>query len=551
MIQRAFQHRSGRVISLSRFVLALVFFVSVWIDPRQPARDEMLGYPILFAYLAASAVFLAISWHNWWVDYRLARTVHVLDILTFVAAVYFTEGFTSNFTSPFFSFFAFLLLSATLRWGWRATALTAAAATGLYLVLGVAVQYGVPDFDPYRFGRRVVYLVVLSFVIIWFGINEHQAALTRQAGELEVAPGAQTPPVREALEYASARTGAKRAVFAWWEKEEPWIRVTELEGGELREQRFGPAELGGLLSGEAGEEPFLFDLPRRRALFLRGEGGNRLTAIPQPVDPAFAERFGMQQGLAVSIRSLGYGGELFLLDVPGMCCDDLKVARVIGREVAMALDRYTMLVMGEETAVSRARFAIARDLHDSVAQVLAGASFRLEALRSWIKAGKDADPEIVAMKEALRIEQKHVRSLIARLRLGKDSARPTDIGETLAELSNNLGRQWGLTFSFSAPQESLEAPAWLVHEIGQLLREAVANAARHGRARHASVGVSWDEGQIRLIITDDGAGLPVQGDNVRPWSIHERVRNLGGTLSLQSMEQGLRLEIKLPREDRE
>jgi signal transduction histidine kinase len=278
------------------------------------------------------------------------------------------------------------------------------------------------------------------------------------------------------------------------------------------------------------------------------EGRERLTSIPAPINPDFARRMGMDSGLAVPVRALNYEGQLFFLGVPGLCCDDLSIGSAIGREVGTAFDRFAMIKMREEAAANDARLVVARDLHDSVAQVLAGASFRLEALRSWIKAGNDPDPEIVGMKDALRTEQRHVRELIAKLRLGGGSLQPTDIVESLAQLADDLNSQWAMSCHFSAAG-TLEGPAWFVHELRQLVREAAANAARHGQARHLSINLAWDEREIRLVVADDGSGLPAPDGGVRPWSIHERVKNLGGTLSLDSTQGGVKLEIHLPREE--
>jgi hypothetical protein len=41
LLSRQFEHRSGRIIALCRFVLATVFFVALWIDPSQPARSDI------------------------------------------------------------------------------------------------------------------------------------------------------------------------------------------------------------------------------------------------------------------------------------------------------------------------------------------------------------------------------------------------------------------------------------------------------------------------------------------------------------------------------
>lgn len=350
-----------------------------------------------------------------------------------------------------------------------------------------------------------------------------------------------------ALRYAAAQTGANRGVLAWWSHEEPWVHVIEYRGGAANTQRFGPQELGAIVASTAASRPFLFDRRRRRALQCSPHAGEEPQSLPQPLADEFGERFDLPSGLAIPIKASGYSGEMFLVGVPGMCCDDLSVGTSIAEEVAQALDRFSMRAISEESAVNRTRVAIARDLHDSVAQVLAGALFRMQALRSWIKAGEDPDPEIVAIKQALRSEQQHVRTLIAKLRLGGASNRPTDLAESLRMIVADVSVQWGKDISFHAEPGPLEVPAWLAHELHQLVREGAANAVRHGGAASVTITMSWSEHQICLVIADNGEGFPAEQGNIQPWSMHERVKSLGGTLSLLSTNRGAKLDIRVPK----
>jgi signal transduction histidine kinase len=216
-----------------------------------------------------------------------------------------------------------------------------------------------------------------------------------------------------------------------------------------------------------------------------------------------------------------------------------------------------MMSSGEETAVSRTRLIIARDLHDSVAQVLAGACFRLEAIRGWVRAGKDPDAEILAVKDALKVEQRNIRELIAKLRLGGDSVRQVDLIESLRDLTAELSRQWSIDCSLVRQREGrLSEPAWLTHEVQQLVREAVANAVRHGGTRSVSVHVSWTHEDVILSVTDRGTGFAAAGpksntaskrSEPRPWSIHSRITSLGGNLTVASNREGAQLTINIPR----
>ena len=65
------------------------------------------------------------------------------------------------------------LLSAAIRWSWRETALTAAAVLLLFAAAGTAaILLGTTEFDLVRLMMRSAYLVVLSLLFVWFGVNE-------------------------------------------------------------------------------------------------------------------------------------------------------------------------------------------------------------------------------------------------------------------------------------------------------------------------------------------------------------------------------------------
>ncbi len=109
---------SGRVIALGRLMLATLFMVALMIDVSQPVQAPTETYELLLLYQLFAAVIALATWNNWWLDAKLAGPAHAVDIALFTVLVFVTEGYTS----PFFVFFVFLLLSAAIRWGWKETA---------------------------------------------------------------------------------------------------------------------------------------------------------------------------------------------------------------------------------------------------------------------------------------------------------------------------------------------------------------------------------------------------------------------------------------------
>jgi signal transduction histidine kinase len=544
MIQGAFRHRPGRVIALGRLVLAMVFMLVVWLGPQQANPEPRL---LLAAYDIWAAVILLLTWRNWSLDHRLAEFAHMVDIAMFGLMVYFTEGYTS----PFYTFFVFLMLSAAIRWSWRETALTAVAVLLLFVTAGAAslsFDYGEVDRD--RLLVRLSHLVVLSLIIIWFRINEQPEDGSRRGAEPEPLEG---PPIEAALHRAAERMKAKRMLFVWWQPEEPWVNVTELDGDKLRAERLGPDEFEAFFSDPVDGLPFLFD--DRKALGLTRSVGDssRQRRFQQRIAPDFARRFNIREGIVIRVRARDFAGELFALDINGLCAEDLRAAEALGEEISSLLDRWSMTAMSEEAAVARARMSLARDLHDGAVQGLAGAAFRLEGLKSWIGEGKDAAAEIDAIKTELAEEQRNIRAFIAGLRGVRGSDRRIDLGSGLPIVADQLHRRWGIRCDLAEPREPVEGPLWMEHELHQILHEAVANAVRHGEATALKVTLARAAGAIALAVEDNGIGVAaakarrgVASGPASLWSVRERVNALGGSLNVASDAGGTRLEINLP-----
>jgi signal transduction histidine kinase len=538
-LAREFEHRSGRTIGLCRFVLATVFYIALWVAPDQPVRSSASGYGILFGYMLLASVMLVIAWRNWWWDQRLAWPMHVVDIVLFLAAVYFTEANNDSFTSPFLAFFAYLMLSATIRWDWRATALTSVVCAALYLFVGLAMRSIDIDLDMFRFARRITYMVVLAMVLIWFGLQRREQSVERFVEP----PGSADdprPPLLDALRYAMAAAGAQFGAIAWADEEEPDIEVRSI-GIDCLTGRISPE----ILSPDA---PFaavtqLFDRPRKRIL---REGGWRCIAVHTEVDDPFGVHCGLDQGLALPFSAVTGRGEILLAGIPGVGADHVEMGSLIAREVGVGFDRQATLALVREGAVVRMRDAVARDLHDTIAQSLSGASLRLEGLRHWIRDGGDPETEIQAIKSALRAEQSHVRGMIDRLRQGDSVLPDATAARILGPLLRDLSEYWGISIDIGDGAKGIVIPGWLAHELRQVLREAVANAVRHGGASKVAIALAEENGMLRLTVADDGTGFPPDQMNTQPRSIGERVAALGGSLDVASGTAGTALTFALP-----
>jgi signal transduction histidine kinase len=541
VIAALFEHRSGRIIAVSRVIFAIIFFGAVLVDPSTPAEPSNPVFQILGAYLMLAIVLFAVAMRSWWWDHLLAWPMLTVDILALLAAVFLTEGSSNDFTSPFLAIFAFVMLSATIRWNWRVTLGAAVAVTFLYCALGLWVSVADPDFNTVRFGRRVAYLLVLSLILVWFGLQRREQHIDRFHEQPQPVP-APLPPLEEALAFAIAQSGARAGAIAWNDTEEP---TTELrtQGLSASRQQLGPETMLG--DAGVGQRARIFSADRRRS--LRASRRGRPVALSTPATEPLADLLGVGEALAFPVTGGTGSGEIVLSGISGICEDHVAIGALIGRELEAALDRHARLMLLHESGLARSREALARDLHDSVAQSLAGAAMRVEGLRRSIQAGNDPEVEIGQIKEALRAEQRHVRTMIDRLRYSEETERSVDLSASMRRVLEELSVRWAISIGGPAA-EPIMVPISLDYEIANLLREAVANAVRHGKATEVGVSIDAGEGGIVIEIVDNGGGFAAGTGPEAPRSIRERTRRHGGDLSVRSGPDGTHLAIDLPLE---
>ena len=545
--------RTARALAISRAILALVFLVAVWLEPAGPARMAWLACAMLIAYFAWSCLIAAIAWSSWWWDFRLARPVQIIDVIVFEAAAFVTETAANDFSSPFLAFSAFLLITASVRWGQLSVLLTALALIGLYGVAGALFHAVGIWIDPFQFGLRLMYMIALSMMIIWLsaergvsrGIPLPIPAPDTGPDTCAIADKRRNAVMAGALAHVRRSCHARGAAIAITRTEEPWIDLYCDYGGLFTAERIGPGALNEDFGRDPRHDAVLFDLPRQRRIVALPD--LKLAPLAGEFAYALAQTCQVSSGLLAGFRSVGSHGQVLVWGVSHPATDDLPVIAALARDIGAAIDREDMAMLAQSIAVSNLRNDLARDLHDSVAQFLAGTLFRLEALRRWIREGHDPDPEILAMKEAFRGEQGQLRMMIERLRRGVEGDRGTDIVTELETLMVEMGAHWQIAAAVRSDARPITVSMGLTHELRLLVREAVANAVRHGACTRIDLDLaSRNEGLLQISISDNGNGFLHAPPGSRPRSIGERIDALGGRMDIVSGASGVRLDIVVP-----
>jgi signal transduction histidine kinase len=196
-----------------------------------------------------------------------------------------------------------------------------------------------------------------------------------------------------------------------------------------------------------------------------------------------------------------------------------------------------------EGAGSGLRAALARQLHDDVAQLITGARFHLDG---WTKRpDEEVDDQVERLSRVLDQLSDRAHSMLEQLR----APAPTGpLAETLLALQHEF-RALGVKVDLLLDDAWVtSAPAADSEVVITITREALVNAVRHARASEATVSVQSSAEVVSLLVLDNGGGKVVslrEGHGLR--GIRERAKLLGGEVELSDYEAGLRLAVKWPR----
>lgn len=236
----------------------------------------------------------------------------------------------------------------------------------------------------------------------------------------------------------------------------------------------------------------------------------------------------------------------------------VEVARASERTLARAL---------EIEAATRERERLARDIHDSVLQVLAMVQRRGTAM-----GGEAAELGRMAGEQEVALRTLVSSGLVPTTRVSEDSAegavvRAVEVdpdgegtGTSDCDLRALLAPHAGTRVSFAEPGAPvLLAPA-AARELAAAVSAALDNVRVHaGPDAQAWILVEDEPDEVIVTVRDDGPGIPEgrldqaegEGRLGVALSIRGRLRDLGGTAELISVPgQGTEVELKVPKVSR-
>jgi len=197
-------------------------------------------------------------------------------------------------------------------------------------------------------------------------------------------------------------------------------------------------------------------------------------------------------------------------------------------------------------AQARDRELLAYDMHDGLAQYLAGAVMHLEAC----DLSRLDDATVTEVTEALRL----VRKADAETRRLMGAQRPPALAEAglvgALEMIMVDARRHGIEGQLTVTVPETAVPPHLAPSMYRIVHEAVANAVQHAAARRVHAVIEPCPEGLRIQVSDDGRGFDpsrVPGERIGLEGIRHRAALFGGTARITSRPgAGATVEIVLP-----
>ena len=202
------------------------------------------------------------------------------------------------------------------------------------------------------------------------------------------------------------------------------------------------------------------------------------------------------------------------------------------------------------------RRRVARELHDSVNQILSSVKFRLQSIEGKLDAGTVVEAGDVVQAKA------HLEKAIKEVRRISRNLRPSELDDlglvpALRSLCNEFTERTGVAIDLKTARLPQGLSVDLELNLYRIVQEALGNVEKHSRATETSLRLECDGAVVRVVLRDNGRGFDPaqprgrkrkeQGPGMGLVDMQERAAFMGGTCALRSSPgEGTEIVIEMP-----
>jgi two-component system nitrate/nitrite sensor histidine kinase NarX len=220
----------------------------------------------------------------------------------------------------------------------------------------------------------------------------------------------------------------------------------------------------------------------------------------------------------------------------------MQLASAVSRQIAAAIGAVNIAHEMRRIALFQERAAIARELHDSIAQSLSFMKIqitRLQSILNFRRSPEEAELVIGELREGLNSAYRKLRELLTTFRVNVSVG---GLRAGLEETIEEFRARSGLTFTLENRLGDCKLSSNEEIHTLQVIREALSNIVRHAHANNAVVTLEYDLNKyVTVTVDDDGQGCGAVADRRYHHGMiimEDRVNSLGGTLKVEAINGG-------------
>jgi signal transduction histidine kinase len=250
-------------------------------------------------------------------------------------------------------------------------------------------------------------------------------------------------------------------------------------------------------------------------------------------------------GISIGVLWVERFGEL------GFSGADLDDLDHLANQTVIVLEHGSMAARLQSLAVVEERARIAREMHDSLAQILGYLGLEVQTIEALVR---QQDMEAVLgqlrlARKTIKVAQADVRESILSLRTML--AGDTNVIEALRQYIEEFGIQTGMKITLEVPGDFEPKLSPIAEtQLVRIVQEALTNVRKHAQANAINVNFMVYDEYVKVVVVDDGVGFQqdiVGHSHFGLQTMRERAESVGGILSVNSIPgQGTRVELSLP-----
>jgi two-component system, NarL family, nitrate/nitrite sensor histidine kinase NarX len=218
----------------------------------------------------------------------------------------------------------------------------------------------------------------------------------------------------------------------------------------------------------------------------------------------------------------------------------------IGNHLGMAIERSRLDEEAKNIAVMEERNLLAGELHDSLAQTVAGLKIQFKMLKELLneKPSNQVQTALDKLTSGLNQANSEVRNLITHFRIPLDKQ---GFLPAVNKLVDHFRSDTGIA-TFLQIEDEFFLPSNCEIQVLRILQEALANIKKHSQATSVRIWIQQYQKHYKMIIEDNGKGYTPQPPNIGSGEhlglslMQDRAHSLSGTLTIEGeVDEGTRV----------